>query len=770
MDFTRLDSPAREAFLLAHSLGVRRGHAEVAPEHLLLALLRPSDGFASLLLGSLGARPGEIRSTLESRLERVSGDYSRSTRLSSSLEAVLAAAEIVADARGSGTVTSRHLLAGLLETGSAAADLLRGNAVASAAIFESGPLAQGSASGAETKGGPVRDLTAEAALGKLGPIVGREEVKERLLAILLRGTHHPVLLGEKGSGRSAVVEALAETIARGEAPEALRSARVLAVEPSFLEDLPGWIQKSSGRSRVLLFVEDPRALAQAIRSMRAAGGSSDVSWIGSATTGDYFGSLSRQPYLEGLLQTVGVESLSVPTTRLVLRGLRERLELRYDVRFRDDALEAATDLAARYLKDTKLPGAAIDLLERSAASKRETSEGPPEELARMEARLLTLLSQVERSPPTDAELAEIRTAAGWLRARWEQEKEAHERLRLIRKQLRERDDDGLRRRVREAEEALPQEDARLVHEEVTAGDVVRTVEKRSGVQLGGFLLDARTKLVGLEKNLGDDVLGQRVAVRAVVSALMRASVKIGQASGPGASFLFAGPPGVGKTEMARSLARHFLHDETALAVVHGDDVQGILRTVVQRPETVLVVRDVDRASSSVIRLLTRVLEDGLVRDPEGRPVDFRRAILVMCSREPRVSVLSTRVEAVVEFGPLRRDIVSILVHRHCRALSQTLAERRVELDWTQPAMEWLAERGCDREEGLHRLHRVLADEVGARLGRMLVLRELAEGSHARVEVREGRLEVSSGGATATNRGSYSLSVGSSMLAENSIRN
>jgi ATP-dependent Clp protease ATP-binding subunit ClpA len=304
---------------------------------------------------------------------------------------------------------------------------------------------------------------------------------------------------------------------------------------------------------------------------------------------------------------------------------------------------------------------------------------------------------------------------------------------------------------------------------VTAGDVVRNVEKRCGVHLRGFLLDAQTKLVGLEKNLGDDVLGQREAVRAVASALMRASVKLGQSSGPGASFLFVGPPGVGKTETARSLARHFLRDETALAIVRGDDVQGILGAVTQRPRTVVVVRDVDRASSAVVRLLTRVLEEGFFRDARGRPVDFRRAILVMCSRQPRLSELSTRVEAVVEFGPLRRDIVRILVDRHCRELSQTLAERRVDLEWTQPAMEWLAERGCDREEGLHRLHRVLADEVGARLGRMLVLGELAEGSQAHVEVQEGRLEVSSEGEPATNRASHPLSVGYSAVVQSSIR-
>jgi ATP-dependent Clp protease ATP-binding subunit ClpB len=744
MDYERLDCPSREALSLAQSLAVRRGHAEVGPVHLLLALVRPAEGLASFLLEALGARPEELRSALESQLERAPADYSRATRLSSDLEAMLAAAEREADARGSGAIAPRHLLAGLLETGGPARDMLRARKVTRDAIFEAASPAKRRAPSAVPKSSPLRDLTAEAAMGKFGPILGRDEITARLVEILLRRSHHPVLLGEKGAGKSAVVEALAETLAGSEAPSVLRGARLFEVEPSLVEEgMERSIQKwRAGRSRVLLHVEDSRVLAQAIRAMRASGTLPDVTWIGCATPEDYYGSLSRQPYLEGCLETVLVEPLSIPTTRLVLHGMRQRLELRHDVRLTDDALEAAADLAARFLQGTKLPGAAIDLLEESAASRREELERPPEELARTEARVLALQAQRERSARTDAEIAELRTAAGWLRARWEQEREAYERLRLLRRQLQEHDDEALHRRLREAEEALPDGDAKLTHGDVTSDDVARIVEKRSGARLGGLLLDARTKLVRLEKNLGDDVLGQREAVRAVASALMRASVKLGVSSGPGGSFLFVGPPGVGKTETARSLARHFLHDDTALAIVRSDDARGVLGALARSSRAVVLVRDVDRASSEVVRLLTRVLEEGVARDPHGRTVDLRQALLVMCSRQPRVSWLSARVEAVVEFGSLSRDIVRLLVDRQCRELSERLAERRVELEWTHPAMEWLAERGWNREEGLHRLHRVLADDVGADLGRMLVLGELAAGSHARVDVQEGRLEVS----------------------------
>jgi ATP-dependent Clp protease ATP-binding subunit ClpB len=279
MDYERLDFPSRETFFLGQSLAVRRGHAEVGPGHLLLALLRPADGFASFLLEGLGAGPEELRSALESQLERAAADYSWATRLSSGLEAVLDAAERDADARGSGTITPRHLLAGLLETGSTASDMLRERKVTSTALFETPSPAKRRAPVADPKRSPLRDLTAEAAMGKLGPILGREEVTAQLVEILRRRSHHPVLLGEKGAGKSAVVEALACSLAGSEAPSALRGAKLFAVEPSFLEE---GLDRSIQKWRTPWFADSSPRRGFA----RARPGDSSDACVGYAAGGD----------------------------------------------------------------------------------------------------------------------------------------------------------------------------------------------------------------------------------------------------------------------------------------------------------------------------------------------------------------------------------------------------------------------------------------------------------------------------------------------------
>jgi ATP-dependent Clp protease ATP-binding subunit ClpB len=743
MDYERLESPSQEALAIAQSLAVRRGHPEVGPDHLLLALLRQRDGVAAPLLVRLGEAPEALSSTLESLLERTRAEYSRTTRLAAALETVLESAEREADGRGSGAITTRHLLAGLLDCRGAAGDVLRKRGLDAAGIFGAvSPANGGSATGSHPAPSSIRDLTAEAASGSFRPILGREDVTARLVDLLVEQRHDPVLLGEEGVGKGAVVEALGHALVSPDAPRTLRGARLFAVGSTALDEgIETLLRKWPARgSRILLHIEDTRVLANTAMWLRTTSVRANVTLIGQATPEEYYGSLSRQPYLEGSLETLVVEALSAATTVLVLRGLKASLECRHEVVIREDAIDAAVDLSRRHLPGTKLPRAAIRLLGEAAARKRERAERPPGELERTEAHVFALQSRRARSERTEEELAELRTAAGWLRARWEQEMEVYDRVLSLKRQLAEHaggGDELLRSRLHDAQQALADPSVRLIDRDVTRDDVTLVVEKRSDARLRGLVLESRAELITLERHLAKDVLGQRSAARLVASALMKASSRLEAESprGPGGSFLFLGPPGVGKTEMARSLARHFLHDEAAFVRVASDDLSRILDPVARLGRVVVYVPEIENASKEVRRLLMRVLDDGVTLDRMGRRVDFRKALLVVSTtRESRAGWLSPRVDGVVDFGRLSRDIARLIVDRRCRSLSERLGERNIELEWSLATVDWLSARGFPGEEGGHRLHRILADDVGARLGRMLVLGELTEGSRARVDV------------------------------------
>jgi ATP-dependent Clp protease ATP-binding subunit ClpB len=744
MDFQRLEPPCLEALAIAQSFAVRRGHAEVSPGHLLLALLRQRPSLAGDVLRQLGCVPEEFAAALESSLEREPPEYSKWTRLAPELGQALAAAELLADARGSGAISPRHLLAGLAESGGAAADLLRLRSVAATQVLEVVPsLAGAPSAGASPATSPIRDLTAEARKGAIPRILGRDEAVGRLLGILAEGRYYPLLLGEEGDGRGALVEGLARALVERGVPTALLGARLLGLGRGLdVEEiekrLPAWTRPGS---KLFIYVEDPRVLAQLARSMRGFSNRDRVRLIGRATPEEYYGTLSRQHYLEGCFETVAVRPLSAATTVLVLRELRARFEERFDVEIADDAIEAAVDLAHRLMPGARLPGAALGVLDRAAQSKRECTERVPPELERMEARVAALQAQQPRSSQVEEELSELRTAAGWLRARWEQEAEAQVRLAILQKQLRDRPgDELLERRVRDAAAALPDAGSRTFDRRVTRDDVALVVERKSGARLGGLALEARADLLSLERQLVRDVLGQRPAARAVASTLMRASKRLEIGGGAGGSFLFFGPPGVGKTTMARSLAAHFLNDESAFVQLPIDDASKIQEAVERTPRLVVLVRDVHRAPPGVQRLLTRVLEGKSVWG-DSRRVDFRQTLLVLSTRESKPDWLSPRVDGVVTFGPLSAEIARLIADREARALSERLSKRRIALEWSRAAVDWLGEHGVTRKEGAHRLNRILADEVASPLGRMLVLGELREGARTIVDVRDGRLEV-----------------------------
>ncbi|HTS32817.1 MAG TPA: ATP-dependent chaperone ClpB [Thermoplasmata archaeon] len=860
MHLDRLTDAAREALEKAFARAAELRHPSVEPEHLLQALLSDPAGAVVSLLGRLGADPSALSQQLEARLARLpTAEHVAPADqfVSRTLTQVIDAAEREAGRRKDRYTTVDELLLGLLSVTSPARELLeaagvrrdevergigeiRGN---SEPVSSRNPEAQYEA--LEKYG---RDLTKLARDRKLDPVIGRDEEIRRVIQILCRRTkNNPVLIGEPGVGKTAVVEGLAVRVAGGDVPEVGRKWRIVALDlgamlagakfrGEFEERLKAVLKEvERSEGEVILFIDELHTL---VHAGATEGGALDASnllkpalargtlhCIGATTTQEYRRYIEKDAALERRFQPVPVSEPTVEDTISILRGIRERYELHHGVRIHDAALVAAATLTARYLTDRHLPDKAIDAIDEAASMVRLTLDSRPAELELLSRRIRQLeiertalarekdSASKDRLKALDKELANLKEKESALSARWKKEKEEVERVRAIRAQL-----DAAKADEARAEQAGDLEAAArlrygtvpelqkqlaahakavegpgpdgLLREEVTEEDVAFVVSKWSGVPVNRMLEAETQRLLKMEEALSARVVGQDEAVRAVAMAVRRARSGLGDPNRPMGTFLFVGPTGVGKTELAKSLAAFLFHSEKALVRIDmseymekhtvarligappgyvGYEEGGQLTEAVRsHPYTVLLFDEVEKAAPDVVNILLQLMDDGRLTDGQGRTVDFRNTIVILTSNlgSDRIAEATTdeerrrviepalraafrpeflnRLDEIVVFHALTEKEIAQIVELQLAQVEARLSERRIRVTATAAAKKLLAREGFDPQFGARPLKRTIQRRVVDPLSSKLLAGEIRDGSEVVVDARGDELVLTVG--------------------------
>jgi ATP-dependent Clp protease ATP-binding subunit ClpB len=809
MDFNKLTIKSQEAVGAAQEFARRNGNPEVYPEHLLLALLDQE------LPRALVPDAGSLRAEAEARLAAkpaVAG-AAQQPRVSTAFSQVLERAFEEARALDDEYVSVEHLLLALdvvpRDELLARIKEVRG----SQRVTSQDP--EGTYQALEKFG---RDLTELAESGKLDPVIGRDEEIRRVIQVLSRRTkNNPVLIGDPGVGKTAIAEGLAQRIVAGDVPEGLKGKRVWALDigallagskyrgefEERLKAVLGEIKESDGQ--IVLFIDELHTIvgagaaegavdaANMLKPMLARG---ELRAIGATTLDEYRKHIEKDAALERRFQPVFVGEPSVADTIAILRGLKERYEAHHGVRIRDAALVAAAVLSDRYISDRFLPDKAIDLVDEAASRLRMEIDSSPLPLDEAERRVrqleIELAAMGKESPqvrePVERELADAKAHRDGLAARWAKEKEVLDRVKEITQRI-----DDLRMEAERAERAgelqrvaeirygelpaLEQELAEreeadfepMVKEEVDEDDVAAVVARWTGVPVERLLEGETEKLIHMEERLHQRVVGQDEAVEAVANALRRARTGLQDPNRPIGSFVFLGPTGVGKTELARALAEFMFDDDRAMVRLDMSEYQErhtvarlvgappgyvgyeeggqLTEAVRRRPYSVVLLDEIEKAHGEVFDVLLQILDDGRLTDGHGRTVDFRNTVVIMTSnlrtpeamREVFRPEFLNRIDEVVQFEPLTREQLSEIVELQLERLRDRLAERGLGLELTDTAKEHVAEAGWDPTYGARPLKRALQRLIENPLALRLLEAEFAEGDTVRVDVRDGEL-------------------------------